>query len=821
MRSLKSKLMISIGMLISAFSAIALYRTYAVINVNTEKLILQQLSLGLKFDLAIREYVGSEIRPRMFRLLPEGAFNPETMSTSFVARSIFEKVHTHFPDYIIKFSAENPRNPKNQAGPEELRRIQYFNDNPTVDSWTGDVQMGGQRYMAKFRAMRMEGSCLRCHGDPADAPTQLVEIYGDQASFNLPLGQVIGMDTIAIPKQKISMLSQRETFTNLAIMGVCILMMGLSLLTILKLVVTDRLGRITRFFNRTKQLEELDTIESIPVDGNDEIADLAAGFNHLAERLNTYHIQLHNAVAEREGTEKALRQSERQFRDLVDNIPGLVYQLCIGQDGSPYFSYISPRAEEFFGLSTDPNHPDWELGARVHPEDHDRFMRSITQAIENRSDWQFEGRMYGKGNEIIWFQGVSRVVRDQEELVFNGILLDITARKQAETEKERLSHQLRQAHKMEAIGTLAGGVAHEFNNILGIILGNAELAMDDVPEWNPARINLQEICKANLRGKEVVRQLLSYNRKHDEERKPIDVGPIVNDVVQLLKTTVSPNIEFLLNFGQEEHIILGNATQIHQMIINLGTNAAHAMQERGGKLTVELDSIHLPNDVSPIHGDLAPGRFIHLVVRDTGCGIAPGQLERIFDPFFTTKEIGQGTGMGLTVVHGIVKGHDGMVTVQSEVGRGTTFSIYFPATKEDVIDDVEQSVPLPRGQERILFVDDDSALVKIGSLRLERLGYQVTSCTDPLVALEQVRSQPDRFNIVITDMAMPQMMGDKLAVQLLALNPRLPIILCTGFSNKIDTQRAAALGIRKYLEKPIDMAQLALAVRTLLDEDAQ
>ncbi|MCJ7541570.1 MAG: response regulator, partial [Desulfobacterales bacterium] len=404
-----------------------------------------------------------------------------------------------------------------------------------------------------------------------------------------------------------------------------------------------------------------------------------------------------------------------------------------------------------------------------------------------------------------------------KELLYS-IVYDITARKKAEEEKAALEGQLLHAQKMESIGTLSGGIAHDFNNLLAIILGNAELAMEDVPEWHPAKDNINEIRTASLRARDVVRQLLSFGRKTDPKKRPVKLVQIVEDALKFLRFSIPTSIEIHQNIPNDtDNTILADSTQINQVMINLFTNAAHAMEDAGGVITIGIQNVYLDQVSAPFYPDLSLGNYVKLTVSDTGTGIDHEIKDRIFDPYFTTKEVGKGSGIGLSVVHGIVKSHNGAIYVDSKFGKGTTFSILFPATEEEAVIETEAIEKLSTGNERILFVDDEKSMAEIGRRRLERLGYQVEAKTNPIEALELFRADPDQFDLVITDMTMPHITGDKLVKEILKIRPDMPTILCTGFSEKIDEEKAKKIGVRQYIEKPFDRGKLSRLVRKVLD----
>jgi PAS domain S-box-containing protein len=398
-----------------------------------------------------------------------------------------------------------------------------------------------------------------------------------------------------------------------------------------------------------------------------------------------------------------------------------------------------------------------------------------------------------------------------ERQLFIGIVRDITLRK-------RLESQLRQLQKMEAIGTLVGGIAHDFNNILAAILGYAELALSKVSQRSPARRYLQEVLKAARRAKDLVQQILAFSRHTEVERRPVQLLPLVREALSLLRASLPSTIEMRHFLDPGVGSVLADPTQMHQILMNLGANAEYAMRQTGGILDIRLEAVELDTVAAAAHPKLKPGSYVRLTVRDTGHGMPPEVMERIFEPFFTTKGVGEGTGMGLAVVHGIVTSYEGAITVDSAPGQGTTFTIYLPRLQEGVAEGLAAPEPIPRGQGCILFVDDEADLVRLGREMLEPLGYQVVTQTSSHEALETFRAAPQQFDLVITDQTMPKMTGAMLAQELRRIRPDVPIILCTGFSHSIDAEKAKELGIDAFLTKPIEVYEWAVAIRRLLEQ---
>jgi PAS domain S-box-containing protein len=405
----------------------------------------------------------------------------------------------------------------------------------------------------------------------------------------------------------------------------------------------------------------------------------------------------------------------------------------------------------------------------------------------------------------------------RKPLFLANVSMEITDRKLAEKEKNKLETRLLQAQKMESIGTLAGGIAHDFNNILTPLMAHSEMALMDLPEDSPVQFNLKEMIKASKRARDLVKQILTFSRQNGQGSMPLKLGTIVKEALKLLRSSIPTTIEIQQKALTDSDMVLADPTQMHQILMNLCTNAYHEMDE-GGTIEVSLTDTKFDSKSAKQFDNLNPGDYLQLSVRDTGPGMAPDVVEKIFEPYFTTKERGVGTGLGLAVVHGIVQNHGGSIQVESDHGKGTTFHVFLPKLDIDTAEKIEHREPIPTGNERILFIDDEAPIVDVGKQMLERLGYEVITRTSSIEALELFRSQQDQFDVVITDMTMPNMTGVELSKKMINIRPDIPVILCTGFSEQITEEKATGLGIQGYVMKPIIMSEIAHKIRKILDE---
>ncbi|MCF8131135.1 MAG: transporter substrate-binding domain-containing protein [Deltaproteobacteria bacterium] len=518
-------------------------------------------------------------------------------------------------------------------------------------------------------------------------------------------------------------------------------------------------------------------------------------------------------ITQRKIAEKALKQSEEMFSKFFFSSPTWLAFTRL-EDGK--YLEVNKAFEKVTGFHRDEviGRTSLELGLWPETKERERLMQMARE--EGGFQEQAVTFLTKEGDPLQALWSAEVIELDGEDCLLSTVM-DISELKRSQEEQVHLRHQLERSQRMEAIGTLAGGVAHEFNNVLSVILGNTELAMDDVPEDLPATDCLKEIRTATLRAKDVVLELLTFSRKMEKKRKRMDLSILVKESLHMLRATIPTSIEFALNVREDTHYVHADPTQMNQVLLNLALNAADAMRDAIGLLTVTLQNTTFDKDQILFDATLPPGDYVKLSVSDNGTGIDPALFDRIFEPYFTTKELGKGTGMGLSVVHGIVKRHGGGIHIDSGTGRGTTFEIFFPAIDMASESEDNSENTIPRGTETILFLDDEASLVNLNRQRLERLGYTVIPETDPSKALAIFCNDPDKIDLVITDMTMPGMTGDQLAQAILETRPGMPIILCTGYSEKISDARAQDLGIGKYIEKPIGTDILASSIREVLD----
>ncbi len=516
-------------------------------------------------------------------------------------------------------------------------------------------------------------------------------------------------------------------------------------------------------------------------------------------------------ITDRKKAEAALKENERRYKEAqrMGHVGNWEYDLATRK------FWGSDEAKRLFGLDLESQNFSTETIESCIP-DRKRVHQSLMDIVERNIpyDIEFEIRpMAGPATRTL--RSMAEIITDDagKPTKVAGVIHDITQQKQAALEKKKLEAQLLRARKIESIGTLAGGIAHDFNNILYPIIGFTEMSIDELDKNHPVQENLMDILQGAKRASELVKQILLFSSQRAVEKEPLQLQPLIHEALRLLRSTFPANIEIKHDLYDGSDPVLANPTEIHEIIMNLSTNAYHAMEETGGTLTV-----HLSRSAPGPELNLSPGKYCCLSFSDTGAGIPSDIMDNIFDPYFTTKPLGKGSGLGLSVIHGIVKNHMGAITVDSTPGRGSVFKVFLPITPLSKTVAPRPSLSeKPGGDERILLVDDEESIVKIGIQLLERIGYSVTGTTSSIEALSLIKSSPDSFDLVITDMSMPTMLGTELAKKLLAIRPDLPIILCSGFSERITPKTAMDMGIKAFLEKPVLAQDLFSKIRNVLD----
>jgi PAS domain S-box-containing protein len=517
-------------------------------------------------------------------------------------------------------------------------------------------------------------------------------------------------------------------------------------------------------------------------------------------------------ITQRKQGQARLKESDARFRHLAESLPQLIWS-C---DANGACDYLSRQWEDYTGIPAASQLGHGWLD-RVHHDDRLPLIDAWTSAVETGREFHFEFRIQRRDGQYHWFDARGTPQRDEAGRVVRwfGANADIEDQMLARESQVRMQ-------KLEALGTLAGGIAHDFNNILLAICGNTSLALEECQPGHPLRENLEEIDHASRRAVDLVRRILSFSRQDEPRREIVVLRSVVQEVLKLMRATLPAQIELRAKFEPGTPPTLGDASQVHQVLMNLLTNAAHAIGDGPGLIQLSLGPTEVTtNDLS---AQLQPGAYACLVIEDSGCGMSHETLERIFDPFFTTKPPGLGTGLGLSVVDGIMKSHGGAVTVESKRGAGSVFKLFFPATENRVATHIPAPGTAPDSASdsvqgrRLLYVDDDAALVRLVVRKLTRLGYTVTGLEDPERALELVSQDPGAFDAVVSDLSMPRMPGFELGRRILELRPSMPIVITSGFVRPEDEERARELGVRAFILKPQTIDELGNALNRIFSE---
>lgn len=525
-------------------------------------------------------------------------------------------------------------------------------------------------------------------------------------------------------------------------------------------------------------------------------------------------------ITEQHNTRNALKKSEEKYRTILDSIEDAYYEVDL--DGT--ITFFNSAAINMLGYSAE------ELRGKKYRElVHEKDKKIMTETFNyvhrtgkpvKASDWRLI-----KADQTVCHVEASvarNLDKNNNSIGFLGIIRDVTDRFEGEKRRRELEAQLHQSQKLESIGTLAGGIAHDFNNILFPIIGYTEMTMEELPKDSPLQENLQKVMKSASRAKTMVQQILAFSRQRSEEfDEPVQISPFIKETVKLLRNTFPSTIVIEEKIAAETGRVSINLSSFRQVLMNLCINALHAMEEQpSGKLTITVEPVRITKTDTAKYQNLTTGEYVCIRVADTGEGIPPESMGKIFEPYFTTKPQEKGTGLGLSVSYGIIKNADGIITVDSTPGKGAQFDIYLPIVDEQQPVPVEQKdffTPLPTGNERILLVDDEHRIVELEKQMIETLGYKVFPRTSSIEALEAFKYDPHKFDIVITDQTMPNMTGKELAKEILDIRPDIPVIICTGFSEKVTMEKIKPIGIKAILTKPIPKNDMAVTLRRVLD----
>ncbi len=513
-------------------------------------------------------------------------------------------------------------------------------------------------------------------------------------------------------------------------------------------------------------------------------------------------------ITDRWKAEKKIESSEKRYRTLFEKAEDAIFVLDTSKEKMGMIVDANQSAATMHGYSLEEikklNIKDLDAPAHATAAE-----EKITAML--KGEWiQKEINHVKKDGTVFPVEINAGLIEIDKSKYILAIDRDIHERKEFE-------NRLKRSEKMETIGNLAGGIAHDFNNILGAIIGYSELLKEDIQGDETSAHFLDQILQGGFRAKKLVSQILLFSRQNDHEMVQVKIIPLVKEVKKMLSATLPSTIDFKMNILTTYDLILADPTQIHQILMNLFTNSAHAMREKGGTLSIEIDHIKIDQDALKNFQDVKKGDYLILQISDTGHGIPSDLMDKIFDPFFSTKPRGEGTGLGLSVVQGIVKKCDGVIKVYSDVGKGTTFQIFLPLIEEGEQENSMEKLSIPKGNENILFVDDEQALVDLEKTMLERLGYKVTGITNSKTAWQIFQKNPDAFDMVITDKSMPGLSGLELSKKLVGLSPKKPIVMCTGFGDEDSIKQAKKIGIRGFINKPILQIELTETIREIFD----
>jgi len=847
MRSIGTKITGIVGISMLLVSAVIVFSVYSIYRQHMEEMTETSSELALYFDLAIRDYVAQEIRPRMYDLLPDGEFVPETMSTSYVAQSVFQRLGKRFPEYILKFSSDNPRNPANLAGPEEEKVLKYFRDNPGESDWSGRVVIEGRRYLGRFRARRVGPSCLPCHGDPADAPVSLLERYGKEAGFHLQVGDVAGMDTVAIPLDDFFLQVFRESRWSLLTL-LSILVLGVAVIVIaLRVIIVSRLTAISRHIVSSTTRGDYSKLEPLEVAGGDEISVLAESFNILTERLGKKYSLLEVEVRERaerleHGNEQLVRQLERYrrsqkalqesetklketsrfYRTVLDSMHDPVAIVNVGDKrvvgvNSVFLDFYGKDAAEVVGEE-----------CRTAIRGSDSACRSaeyecpLEKAMSGGGYYLTEQVHCGRDGKDVQVEVSTSPVLDSEGNVVQVVLVvrDISARKASEAAQE--AGRLAAEDASRAKGQFLANMSHEIRTPLNGIIGMSELALDTAFDEDQKKIFTTINSEAGSLMS-MVNDVLDFSKiesgRLELEENSFDMRHLVEDLANTIALQAERRgLEFNSYFAPDLPVrVVGDPGRLRQIILNLASNALKFTEEGEIFVRAELDE------------DLGAKVKVRFSVKDTGIGIEPEKQVNIFESFIqadgsTTRRYG-GTGLGMAIARQLAELMEGKISLTSRPGKGTTVRVTAVFVKGGEESQSAPRKPFDLGGLRVLLVDDSRTSLSVLKSYLGLSGCrteEVSSGEEALAVLGRAHASAKGFNLVITDHRMAGMNGFTLAQRMREKNELrdVPVILLTSMGSLGDGRRCREAGIQGYLAKPVGQEELREAVAAVMGQSA-
>jgi PAS domain S-box-containing protein len=824
LRSIAAKYALFCGFLALCLVAVGGFRAWQSSRKHVEQLSRQQAALGLEFDLAIRQYVQEHIRPAMAKAYGRDVFLVETMSTSYVAREIFHRVREEFPEAVLKFSSTNPRNPSNQAGPEERQLLEEFRRDPERKQWAGRVRMNGREYFAHLRPRKLEQGCLRCHGRPEDAPPALIEKYGSSAGFGQQVGDIVAMDTVAIP------LESTWAAVNADFMGQLVWLlpgaglMMVALVLAFRSLVTRRLRAITMCFRDACRQEDPSQIRPIRVRSRDEIGRLVEAFNALAGKLRSTHEQLEQHVEDRtqelavtneqlsaeilrrRQAELGLREQQRQLSTLLSNLPGMAYR----RDGSDAmaFEFVSQGCHALLGYTPEQlieGQADGQKLDMIHPEDLSIFETTLKRSLRRKQPFHVLYRVIVASGVTKWLLDQGVVIEGPGgKLSIEGFVTDITDRKRAEQHALRAQQEAEAAS--QAKSQFLANMSHEMRTPLAGLVGMLDLMEEtDLSGEQQKLFGLARSSADALQA--VIGDILDFSKieagKLEIHSAPFNLKKVIDNTTGLMRFQAAQRDLYV---RQEicdripDHLV-GDASRVRQILLNLVGNAVKFTQTGGITVTAELD------------GDGVTTAWIHLIVSDTGCGISAEDQKRIFDPFeqgdSTAARNHSGTGLGLAICTRLVERMGGKMWLHSQPGQGSAFHLSLPLP----VAHAHKQSPEPGGGAdrkdlpgalRILLAEDNAINQLLARKLLARDGHEVTAVSNGREAVEAIET--GRFDLVLMDVQMPEMDGLEATRTIRAMASGIcdvPIVAMTAHALSSDRDRCLEAGMDAFVTKPV------------------